>query len=228
MRLSMTFHLAKPRSRPHIAPAMTAVLRRPSRVRRAARKAAAPVADAVLTLWDIHWDTYLQLDEQSQGTATRLTFFQGRLDIMTLSTDHERIKNTLHDLIVTHLFDEDIEFVSEGSATRRVSPSLGKEPDDSFIFGGKPKSSPDLVIEINLTSGGVDKLEFYASLQVPEIWIYQPSGLSAHALDGSAYKRIRKSRHLPKFNLSLASELANWPLTSKAVKEYRKRTAKKK
>jgi Uma2 family endonuclease len=147
---------------------------------------------------------------------------------MTLSTDHERIKNTLSHIIAAHCFDEDIEFVSEGSATRRLPPSQGKEPDDSFIFGGKPKSCPDLVIEINLTSGGVDKLEFYASLQVPEIWIYQPAGLVAYALEGKSYKRIRKSRHLPKFHLSLASELANWPLTSKAVKEYRKRTAKKK
>ena len=176
-----------------------------------------------LVVWhDIDWKLYLQLDKKLEGSSTRLTYCQGRLDIMTLSNDHERIKNTLHDLIVAHCFDAGIEFTSEGSATRRITGDRGKEPDDSFIFGDKPKARPDLLLEVALTSGGIDKLEFYAPFKIPEIWIWTREGLAVFRLAGAGYRKARKSHLLTGFDVTLAGELATWPTTSKAVKEYRR------
>ena len=210
---------------------MTAILRRSQNTKPAPRpRRVVPyiTGDTLIELYDIDWATYMRLDKQMEGTGTRFTFFEGRLDIMTLSTDHESIKGNLGHLIAAHCFAEEIDFLTEGSATRRIAGKQGKEPDDSFIFGTASKAIPDLVIEVALTSGGIDKLEFYSQLKIPEVWIWQITGLAAWAFDGKGYKKIRKSRLLPKFNLTLAGELAAWPTTSKAVKEYRKRMAKKK
>ena len=49
-------------------------------------------------------------------------------------------------------------------------PTLGnrelggrKEPDDSYDIGA-PKTVPDIAIEVVITSGGIDTLEFYKRL----------------------------------------------------------------
>ena len=184
------------------------------------------VADTLVSLPDVDWKLYMELDACGVDSGSRLTYLNGRLDIMTLSNDHEQIKNTLHDLIVFHLNTEDLDYTSQGSATRRIPGTHGKEPDDSFYFGTKPKPLPDMVVEVALTSGGIDKLEFYTAFKIPEVWIWQDNALRVFAFDGEAYRTVRKSRLLPKFNITLAGELARWPSTSQAVKEYRKRTAR--
>lgn len=179
--------------------------------------------DHLLVIDDASWGMYLDLDSKFQDTSTRVSYSNRRIDIRTLSTDHERIKGNLAHLIAAHCFDEGIEFVSQGSATLRIDFKHGKEPDDSFIFGTESKTRPDLVVEIVLTSGGIDKLEFYAPLQIPEVWVWESAGLVAYALDGSRYRRVKKSRLLPKFDLVLAGDLATATRTSQAVREFRKR-----
>jgi hypothetical protein len=62
----------------------------------------------------------------------------------------------------------------------------------------------------------LDKLRFYAALKMPEIWLWirQASGLITYALEKERYKRVRKSRLLPDFDLKVASELGIVSLTS--------------
>lgn len=109
--------------------------------------------DHLIILSDSSWGQYLDLDSKVEGSSTRLTYFHRRIDILTLSADHERIKGNLSHMIAAHCFDEEIEFVSHGAATRRIPFELGKEPDDSFIFGTEKKTMPDMVLEVVLTQG---------------------------------------------------------------------------
>ncbi|MBK8038900.1 MAG: Uma2 family endonuclease [Verrucomicrobiaceae bacterium] len=183
---------------------------------------AVPASDQLSVIWDATWRMYLQIDARVTGTRTRASFLRGCLELMTLSIDHERIKNTLHDLIVCHCQDEDIDYTSQGAATLRIPSDRGKEPDDSFIFGSLKKDRPDMVLEVVLTSGAIDKLEFYAPFRIPEVWIWESSGLSLFVLDGGRYKKARKSRLLPKFDAALAGSLATCQSTSQAVREFRK------
>lgn len=179
--------------------------------------------DHLLVINDASWGMYLDLDSKFEDTNTRVSYFHRRIDIMTLSTDHERIKGNLSHLIAAHCFDEGIEFVSQGAATLRMEFAQGKEPDDSFIFGTEAKPRPDMVLEVMLTSGAIDKLAFYAPLKIPEVWVWENAGLSVHVLDGARYRRAKKSRLLPKFDIALAGELATSTRTSQAVREFRKR-----
>ena len=179
--------------------------------------------DHLLVINDASWGMYLDLDSKFEDTNTRVSYFNRRIDIITLATDHERIKNNLHDFIVAHCQDEDIDYASEGSATLRLDFSQGKEPDDSFVFGTEPKSRPDMVLEVVLTSGAIDKLAFYAPLRIPEVWVWDGAGLAVHVLDGSRYRRAKKSRLLPKFDIALAGKLATAARTSQAVREFRQK-----
>jgi len=204
---------------------MSAVLETPRRKRVVAGNASVQSLerDYLTTVWATPWSMYLQIDSRVEGTRTRAAFLNGRLDLMTLSIDHERIKNTLHDLIVAHCQDEEIEYSSQGAATLRIPKDRAKEPDDSFVFGDLKKARPDMVLEVVLTSGAMDKLEFYAPFRIPEVWIWDSSGLQVHVLDGGRYKKVKKSRLLPKFDIALAGSLATCQSTSQAVREFRKK-----
>jgi len=63
---------------------------------------------------------------------------------------------------------------------------------------------PDLVLEIVLTSGGVNKLEIYARFKVPEVWFWRRNKLEIFALDSSGrYERLATSRLLPDLDIQL-------------------------
>jgi Uma2 family endonuclease len=179
--------------------------------------------DHLLVINDASWGMYLDLDSKFEGSNTRLTYLNRRIDIMTLSADHERIKGNLSHIIAAHCFDEEIEFVSHGAATLRIPSLQGKEPDDSFIFGTEKKPTPDMVLEIVLTTAAIDKLAFYAPLRIPEVWVWDSSGLGVFVLEGTKYRKARKSRLLPRFDISLAGSLATSDRASQAVKEYRRK-----
>ena len=47
---------------------------------------------------------------------------------------------------------------------------------------GTDKNVPDLVIEVVVTSGGINKLEVYRRLQVPEVWFWENEEFSVYHL----------------------------------------------
>ena len=201
---------------------MPAVLEPPRRKRPAPSPALARPYDHLTVLWDATWPFYLDLDAKLEGSSSRLTYMKGRLDIMTVSVDHERIKGNLHDMIVAHCQDEEVEYQSQGSATLRIPRDRGKEPDDSFIFGDLKKARPDMVLEVVITSGAIDKLEFYAPFRIPEVWVWESEGLNVFVLDGGRYKKAKKSKLLPKFDVALSGSLATCQSTSQAVRDFRR------
>ena len=79
----------------------------------------------------------------------------------------------------------------------------GAEPDESWCIGPE-KEFPDLVLEIALTSGGVNKLEIYRRFPVPEVWFWRHDQLETFVLDSSGhYERSPKSRVLTDLDLAL-------------------------
>ncbi len=201
---------------------MPAVLEPSRRKRSTALPPLAAPHDHLTVVWDATWLFYLELDAKLEGSSSRVSYFKGRLDLMTLSIAHERIKGNLSHLIATHCLDEDVEFATQGSATLRIPRDRGKEPDDSFVFGELKKTRPDMVLEIVITSGAIDKLEFYAPFRIPEVWVWESAGLNIFVLDGGRYRKAKRSKLLPKFDVALAGTLATCQSTSQAVKEFRK------
>ncbi len=120
-------------------------------------------------------------------------------------------------------FDEcAIEVVPRGLATMRLAlKEAGGEPDESWCIG-KEKEFPDLVLEIMLTSGGINKLEIYRRFIVPEVWFWRRDKLQIFSLGKSgSYARVQRSRLLPRLDISLLERCAAIRSWQKARQTFR-------
>jgi hypothetical protein len=96
--------------------------------------------------------------------------------------------------------------------------------DESYTFAPGKKDRPDLVIEVALSSGGIDKLEFWSALGAAEVWIWQNNRLHGFARGaGEAFEPITASTLLPGLPLELVHECAALQPASQAVKTFKER-----
>jgi Uma2 family endonuclease len=76
-----------------------------------------------------------------------------------------------------------------------------KEPDASYNLQTK-KTISDLAIEVIFTSGGIDKLQLYKRLGVPEVWFWEDGVLSIYYLR-EEYEKVDRNKLLPKLDIAL-------------------------
>jgi Uma2 family endonuclease len=187
-----------------------------------------------LTLYEIGWEEYEQLlDQVGEDSHLRITYDNGRLEIMTPSAKHEKYKNLLHDLVLILSDELGQEVLSYGSATLKIKRTRkGVEGDDCFYIrhasqiGDRDELDlssdppPDLVIEIDLTRDSAAKLDVYAALGVPEIWRYDGSRFSVWKLANQTYTLASSSLAFP---FLTAENLAEFAANSKAQGRRRAR-----
>ncbi|MDZ8054629.1 MAG: Uma2 family endonuclease [Aulosira sp. ZfuVER01] len=178
-------------------------------------------------LYNVSWEQLEQLDVALAGTSARLTYLDGILEIMSpLSDDHEDYKKTLAMLLEVYMLAKNIRFYGRGSATiGKQEDKTRREPDESYNLGTK-KSIPDLILEITVTSGGINKLEIYQRLRVPEVWFWEDGLLSVYCLQGDSYIKVSKSTLLPDLNLDILAKCALMADQYDAVTEYSQIIAK--
>ena len=106
----------------------------------------------------VSWGRYLKLDElRGQDSPNpRLYFLDGELEIMTRSSEHERIKKWIGEFVGDYLFEVGDQSVwTRGEATMLSTlEEASAEPDDSWCIG-EEREFPNLVLEVALTSGGI-------------------------------------------------------------------------
>ncbi|MHC5855594.1 Uma2 family endonuclease [Nostoc sp.] len=172
-------------------------------------------------LHNVSWEQLEQLDIALAGTSARLTYLDNILEIMSpLSDDHEDSKKTLAMLLEVYMRTKKIRFYGRGSATiGKQEDKTRREPDESYNLGTK-KSIPDLILEITVTSGGINKLEIYRRLRVPEVWFWEDGLLSVYCLQSDSYIKVSKSTLLPNLDLDLLAQYARMSDQYDAVTEY--------
>ncbi|MBM3739241.1 MAG: Uma2 family endonuclease [Acidobacteria bacterium] len=172
---------------------------------------AAARADDVVILHEASWQTYKALSADSPpGSGVRLTYDQGRLQIMTLSAGHERPNRDLSDLVLEMTRLLDIDYCPVGSTTlEREDLKRASEPDSAFYFRSPERVAarseislpsdppPDLVIEVDVSRRSLDKLPLYAAMGVSEVWRYRDGRVRMYVLgpDGR-YEDAAQSRWL--------------------------------
>ena len=169
------------------------------------------------------WHSYLALDEVLTGRGFRIRFYRGAFEIMSISKLHERLKSIIGILVQEYCDASGIAYSVVGSATNRLEGIAGAEPDESFIFGTEDKDKPDLVIEVGLTSGGIDKCELWAELGARELWVWENDRLHAFALEKGIPMPLQNSGVLPGIDLVMLAEVVRIQPTSAAKLEFRKR-----
>jgi Uma2 family endonuclease len=177
-------------------------------------------SDTYILLHSISWSQFQQIETAFNNIAgVRFIYLDNVLEIMTLSPEHEEAKCLLRALLEAYLRENNIRFYGRGSATLG-GKALGarKEPDESYNIGSK-KSHPDLVIEVIVTSGGIDKLALYKRLSIPEVWFWQDGVLSVYYLK-KEYEKVEKSELFPELNLSLLAKYMTYYDQYDAVTEF--------
>ncbi|MGC1248835.1 MAG: Uma2 family endonuclease [Spirulinaceae cyanobacterium] len=81
------------------------------------------------------------------------------------------------------------------------------------------KAIPDLVVEVIFTSGGIDKLQFYKRIGVPEVWFWEDGLLKIFCLR-EEYEQVNHSELLPKLDIALLSRYIMYADQYDAVTEF--------
>jgi Uma2 family endonuclease len=159
------------------------------------------------------WSLYQHVRETLQDRRVFVTYYKGRLEIVTVSLLHERITALLGIIVRTIAEETDTPIGSAGMATlRRHELDEGAEPDASFYIAnearmrGKEKIDltidppPDLAIEVEVTNRLGARKTIYRDVGVPEIWRFGNGGLTFLIRRGGDYHPIDRSPTFPRFS----------------------------
>jgi Uma2 family endonuclease len=147
------------------------------------------------------------------------------MELMSPSRDHERLKSYIGCLVEAYAMHRGIDLSPYGAWTLRNAPKAsGLEPDECYIIGADQRAErPDLAIEVQWTSGGIDKLEIYRRLGVPEVWVWREGALEVYVLNAAAYERASESVQLPGIDVPLLTSLLDnrtYPTAMQAVRAF--------
>ena len=180
--------------------------------------------DTVITFRNVGWEEYEDLLEQvGEASGLRISFDDGTLKVMTISSTHEKYGRFLEKLLTTVVLRLRINILSFGSATmRKRKKKKGNEPDACFyvqtadVIGHRIHIDfeidppPDIAVEIDVHHDSRDKFSIYAGLGVPEIWRFDEQRLTIHILEQDRYEEVAVSKALP----MLTSQILTEALTS--------------
>ncbi len=182
-----------------------------------------PIADHnLLLISDVTWLQLETIETSFKDVGgVRFTYLDGVLEIMNLSLEHEETKFIISALLQAYMRVKGIRFYGKGSATLG-SKNIGgkKEPDESYNIHSK-KAIPDLIIEVIVTSGGVDVLEIYKRIGIPEVWFWSDGVLKIYHLEGN-YQRAKKSSLFPDLDFKILAKYINYYDQYDAVTEFLK------
>jgi len=176
--------------------------------------------ECVIKLSGISWQRFKQLDACLDGIKfLRLTYVTGLLEIMTISSKHERLKTTIGYLLEAYMRENGIRFYGCGGFTLMKEGESSGEPDESYCIG-KDKDIPDIVIEVIITSGSIKKLDIYKSKNVPEVWFWKSEQLRIFHLKGNDYQEIPRSKFLPELDLDILLRYTQYQDQYDAVQDF--------
>jgi len=187
------------------------------------------------------WQDYCVLrDSRGDGSIPRIKFHQGEILLMSPSPGHGREAHLLARIVEALLESETRNYEAFTPITMEIPEKGGIEPDYCFYIDnwqaavGKDRIDwqidppPDLVIEIHFTT--YTAAEDYAPYRVPEVWLFETSGLTIYSLQGESYQQQAVSRYFPEVDLpSLVVQVlqvASQQGTGVALRELRERLMK--
>jgi Uma2 family endonuclease len=149
---------------------------------------------ASLVFQDVSWEDYEALVEDLwDRPGLRVTYDEGRLEIMSPLPEHEEYKEFIARMVYLMSDELDVNVEPRGSATwKRKKLKKGTEPDTCFYVA----ANADAIIGRRKID-----LEFpvHAALGVPEIWLYNSRQTRAfiYELCDHSYVEIACSRFFP-------------------------------
>ena len=157
------------------------------------------------------WQDYERLLAiRGDHSVPRITYLHGELELMSPSTRHEVVASMIARLLEAYAVARRLRLQAFGTKTwKEREGQRGAEADKCYVLGLEPKPRPDLAIEVAVTSprGGLDKLDVYRGLGVPEVWVWRDGCFMVHLLRDARYEAGARSALLPELDLVLLSRL---------------------
>ncbi len=171
----------------------------------------------------ITWEQFKLIQRGfADSRGIRLAYYDGVLEIVSTSVDHELIKTIIGALLELYFLEMEIEFFPMGQATQEKAEQVSLQPDESYSFEN-PKKIPDLAIEVILTSGNIEKLKKYYLLGVPEVWLWEDGVLDIYQLDPQdrQYQKSSTSKFLPNLDIATLQRCILCTSPLEALKTFR-------
>ncbi|TRT75961.1 MAG: Uma2 family endonuclease [Microcystis sp. M_OC_Ca_00000000_S217Cul] len=171
---------------------------------------------------DLTWREFKAVEQLIDRPGLRLSFLDGVLEIRKMpGKKHETIKERIGALLEIYLEFLGLDFTPTGSVTlENEFEKVKREGDESYELGANRKH-PDLVIEVVVSSGGINKLEAYKRLQIPEVWFWMNDELLFYSLGNEGHEAVSKSKLLPSLDVGLLMRCINTENHAQALREFR-------
>lgn len=173
------------------------------------------------------WREFKAVEQLLERPGMRLSFLDGILEIRRMPGEqHERIKERVGALLELYLLQIGTDYTPTGSMTLESESGLVKREADKSYKLGQNRSQPDLVIEIVVTSGGINKLEAYRRLGISEVWFWQDSRLELYCLRAgdreAVYDRVSTSQLLPGLDIDTFLACVNLENHVEAIRTFQR------
>lgn len=181
----------------------------------------ASVAEQRVILPSVTWQQYESLlATLGDYPGLQLIYLEGTLEIFMPSPEHEMLKKVIARLLERYAEEVNVLLHGYGSTTfRHEAKARGVEPDECYCVETL-KELPDLAIEVNLTSGGIDKLAVYKGLGVPEVLIWQNEKLTLYDLRVENEQTVDRSQFFPNLDLQLLAQYVRPQEQPQAIKAF--------
>lgn len=186
---------------------------------------APPIKESPLLFEGLTWREFKAVEQLLDRPGYRLSFLNGVLEIRRRSGEpQEIIKERIGALVEQYLLMAGFDFTPTGSMTlESETGKVKREADESYKLA-PGRRLPDLAIEIVFSSGGIDKLEAYKRLKIPELWFWEDGLLEVYHLrgegDGLHYEKISSSEEVQGIDLDLLLRCMNMVNHVDAIKTF--------
>jgi Uma2 family endonuclease len=181
-----------------------------------------PTVPSLVTLHGISWEKFKVISAQLEDNPeVRLTYLAGVLEIMSPIGDrHEYVKTTMGYLLEAYMRELGIRFYGRGGFTLEAPGYASGTPDESYCIGSN-KEIPDIVIEIIVTSGTINRRELYKPKRIPEVWFWKSEKMRIFRLnDAGEYEEVSRSCFFPDLDKTLLLRYIAYPDQYDAVNEF--------
>lgn len=186
---------------------------------------APPIKESPLLFEGLTWREFKAVEQLLDRPGYRLSFLNGVLEIRRRSGEpQEIIKGRIGALVEQYLLMAGFDFTPTGSMTlESETGKVKREADESYKLAPDRRLT-DLAIEIVFSSGGIDKLEAYKRLKIPELWFWEDGLLEVYHLrgegDGLHYEKISSSEEVQGIDLDLLLRCMNMVNHVDAIKTF--------
>lgn len=178
--------------------------------------------DEPILIDELSWREFKAVEQLLSRPGVRLSFLDGVLEIRRMPGEkHETIKERIGSLLDIYLLQMGIDYQPTGSMTLESPSGLVKREADKSYKLGANREFPDLAVEVVVTSGGINKLEAYKRLQIPEVWFWENGALRMYSLGADGYAEVDRSQVLPDLDIVLLARCINIENHLQAMREFR-------